>query len=89
MRGSRSPARPPAGPERSRARAGLSHRVVGARSNFRERRIGYGIDPGVPHEILWDFEKFLVDRGGNVVARFAPDVTPESELVSKAIERAL
>ena len=28
--------------------------------------------------IKWNFTKFLVDRGGNVVARYAPNDTPES-----------
>lgn len=28
-------------------------------------------------EIAWNFEKFLVDREGNVVRRFAPPVSPE------------
>ena len=27
--------------------------------------------------IKWNFTKFLIDRGGNVVERFAPTVTPE------------
>lgn len=30
-----------------------------------------------PNNIRWNFTKFLVDKGGNVVARFAPNVTPE------------
>jgi len=34
-------------------------------------------------EITWNFEKFLVDGDGNVVARFAPPVTPEQ--VAEAI----
>lgn len=29
------------------------------------------------NQIKWNFTKFLVDRKGNVVARFAPTVTPE------------
>ena len=29
------------------------------------------------NQIKWNFTKFLVDREGNVVARFAPTVTPE------------
>lgn len=29
------------------------------------------------NNIKWNFTKFLVDRQGNVVARFAPTVTPE------------
>lgn len=28
-------------------------------------------------EIAWNFEKFLVDGDGGVVARFGPQVTPE------------
>ena len=29
-------------------------------------------------EITWNFEKFLVDRDGNVVQRFGPQTTPEA-----------
>lgn len=32
---------------------------------------------GNDNDIKWNFEKFLVDRKGNVVKRFAPTVTPE------------
>ena len=28
-------------------------------------------------EITWNFEKFLVDKQGNAVARFSPQTTPE------------
>ncbi len=28
-------------------------------------------------DIAWNFAKFLVDGAGNVVARYAPQVTPE------------
>ncbi len=58
-------------------------------TNFRERLIGYGINPGEPQEILWNFEKFLMDRSGNVVARFAPDMTPDDPQITAAIEKAL
>tara|TARA_B100000676_G_scaffold188081_1_gene184910 strand:+ start:782 stop:1114 length:333 start_codon:yes stop_codon:yes gene_type:complete len=30
-----------------------------------------------PADIGWNFTKFLVDRSGNVVKRFEPQVTPE------------
>lgn len=36
-------------------------------------------------DIKWNFTKFLVDRQGNVVSRFAPTVTPE-EIDSKIAE---
>ena len=32
---------------------------------------------GEANDITWNFEKFLVDRTGAVVARFNPMVTPE------------
>ncbi len=32
---------------------------------------------GDSSDITWNFEKFLVDRDGNVVARFPPPTTPE------------
>jgi len=39
--------------------------------------------------IPWNFAKFLVNRKGEVIARFAPGDEPESEKVAKAIESAL
>ena len=44
---------------------------------------------GVDGDIRWNFEKFLVDRDGNVLARFAPQVDPEAPEVVSAIEAAL
>ena len=32
---------------------------------------------GETSDITWNFEKFLVDGEGTVVARFSPTVTPE------------
>jgi glutathione peroxidase len=37
--------------------------------------------------IKWNFTKFLVDRDGNVVARFAPNDTPES--IERDVAKAL
>ncbi len=58
-------------------------------TDFRGKLRDYGIDPGEPHEVTWNFEKFLVDKKGDVVARFAPDVTPDADLLVSAIEREL
>jgi glutathione peroxidase len=44
---------------------------------------------GVDGDIRWNFEKFLVNRSGDVVARFAPQVTPDDPAVVSAIEAAL
>jgi glutathione peroxidase len=46
-------------------------------------------NPKFADDIKWNFEKFLIDRNGNVVQRFSPRVTPESADVVKAIEAEL
>ncbi len=40
-------------------------------------------------DIRWNFEKFLIGRDGEVVARFAPQVEPEDPAITGAIEAAL
>jgi glutathione peroxidase len=52
------------------------------RKNLRE----FGVEPTSPPEVLWNFEKFLVGRDGNVAARFASDVTPDDPALGDAIE---
>jgi glutathione peroxidase len=39
--------------------------------------------------VRWNFEKFLIAPTGEVVARFRPQVEPEDERVTRAIERVL
>ncbi|GAC1498100.1 MAG: glutathione peroxidase [Pseudarthrobacter sp.] len=43
----------------------------------------------LPGLVKWNFEKFLINRAGEVVGRFAPTVVPDSPDVLDAIERAL
>lgn len=40
-------------------------------------------------DIRWNFEKFLIGRDGDIVARFSPLVEPESDDVVSSIEKAL
>ena len=40
-------------------------------------------------DIQWNFNKFLVDKNGEVVARFEPQVEPTSPEVRQAIEKVL
>ncbi|HET6652754.1 MAG TPA: glutathione peroxidase [Nocardioides sp.] len=40
-------------------------------------------------DIQWNFEKFLVDADGAVVARFSPGVVPEDPALVKAVESVL
>lgn len=46
-------------------------------------------NPKFAGKIGWNFEKFLVNRNGEVIARFAPRTKPSAEEVIKAIEDAL
>ena len=46
-------------------------------------------DDGHTGDIRWNFEKFLVAPGGEVVARFGPMVDPTSSEVTAAVEKIL
>ena len=48
-----------------------------------------GSDPQYGGDIKWNFNKFLIDRTGNIVARFEPPVKPDSDQMVQAIEKAL
>lgn len=56
---------------------------------LRERLKGYGIESANTTDVLWNFEKFLIDRHGSVVARFAPDVTADDPRLLDAINTQL
>jgi glutathione peroxidase len=45
--------------------------------------------PDGPGDIQWNFAKFLIDRSGKVVARFAPPTKPVSDEIVSAIEKLL
>ena len=46
-------------------------------------------NPSYGGEIKWNFTKFLVGRDGRILARFEPQVTPDSTEVASAVEGAL
>jgi glutathione peroxidase len=54
-----------------------------------EKLQGYGHKRSTPGEILWNFEKFLIARDGQVIARFAPDVTAEDKRLTEKVEAQL
>ena len=64
-------------------------KAEGEGAAFRERLRGYGMTPTEEPEVLWNFEKFLIGRDGDVVARFAPDTAPDDDRLVSAIEREL
>jgi glutathione peroxidase len=50
---------------------------------------GKETNPSFAGDIKWNFNKFLVGKNGEVVARFEPQVDPVGSDVKKAIENAL
>ena len=46
-------------------------------------------NPHTGGEISWNFNKFLIDRDGDIVARFGTKETPESPHLTGAIEKYL
>ena len=62
---------------------------VGPAEEFRERLKGYGMTPTEDPEVLWNFEKFLIGRDGQVAGRFDPGVAPDDPALVGAIEAEL
>ncbi|MBP9712894.1 MAG: glutathione peroxidase [Sterolibacterium sp.] len=56
---------------------------------LRERLAQKNLLPPQESDVTWNFEKFLVSRDGQVLARYAPDVTPADPRLIAAIEAAL
>lgn len=48
-----------------------------------------GLLTGTSEDIKWNFEKFLLDANGKLVARFFPDITPDDERVKEKIHATL
>ena len=63
-------------------------------SDTAERKPEVGVIAGlawtpVGGDILWNFQKYLVDREGNLVAKIGPQTTPEDPTVTSQIEALL
>jgi glutathione peroxidase len=58
-------------------------------SGLRKTLAKHGLGPTNDTDVLWNFEKFLVGRHGEVVARFAPDITPDDPRITRAVEYEL
>ena len=64
-------------------------RAQGDPDAFRDRLKGFGMTPNQDPDVLWNFEKFLVGKNGEVVARFAPTMAPDDPAVVAAIDAEL
>jgi glutathione peroxidase len=60
-----------------------------ARHPLYEELTAHADDEGEAGDIQWNFEKFLISRGGEVVRRFRPLTTPEDPALVTAVEEQL
>jgi len=58
-------------------------------SDLRDKLADYQLLPPLDSDVLWNFEKFLVGRDGQVVNRYSPDTAPDAPNLVAAIEAAL
>ncbi len=56
---------------------------------MRDKLKSFGIEHSKAPEVLWNFEKFLINKKGEVVARFAPDITADDARIVAAIDAEL
>lgn len=56
---------------------------------MRDKLKSFGIEHSNAPEVLWNFEKFLINKQGEVVARFAPDITADDARIVAAIDAEL
>lgn len=69
--------------------AAAPHAVAPEGSEFLERMSNKGRAPVHTGDILWNFEKFLIGRDGQVIGRFSPDMKPDDATIVNAIKSAL
>jgi glutathione peroxidase len=50
---------------------------------------GQDAPPKGTGDVTWNFEKFLVDKSGKVIARFNPQMAPMDPEITAAVEKAL
>ena len=61
----------------------------GPADEFRERLKGHGMTPTEDPEVLWNFEKFVIGKDGQVAARFAPGTEPGDPKLVATIDAEL
>lgn len=44
------------------------------------------LDKGETTDVVWNYEKFLISKDGEIVQRFSPEIEPDDARISRAIE---
>lgn len=48
-----------------------------------------GLDVGSDNDVMWNFEKFLINKKGEVVKRFAPEIHPDDSRLIEVLDREI
>jgi glutathione peroxidase len=67
----------------------VAHPDTAGADDMRKRMIENGMGPEKPEDVLWNFEKFLVSRKGEVIGRYSPNMKPDDAVIIADIEKAL
>ncbi|MDE1161107.1 MAG: glutathione peroxidase [Acidobacteriaceae bacterium] len=67
---------------------------IGDDGSLREKLAGFAASKGMPApnaapEVLWNFEKFLISKDGEVVGRYCSVIAPDDAVLTSAIEAEL
>ncbi|MCB1448085.1 MAG: glutathione peroxidase [Rhizobiaceae bacterium] len=66
-----------------------AHPAKAGAEEFLKRMAESGLAPERPEDVLWNFEKFLVSRKGEVIGRYSPSMKPDDAMLAGDIDRAL
>jgi glutathione peroxidase len=66
-----------------------THPAITGADAFRQRLVESGLGPEQPQDVLWNFEKFLISRKGEVIGRYSPNMKPDDPALVGDIEKAL
>ncbi|WP_369855692.1 glutathione peroxidase [Candidatus Thalassolituus haligoni] len=58
-------------------------------SGFKDKLAGMNLLSDDETDVMWNFEKFLISKDGEVIGRFAPDMTVNSPILKAAVDAAL
>jgi glutathione peroxidase len=56
---------------------------------FRENLRSFDLEPTDDPDVLWNFEKFLIGKDGDVVSRYAPSVAPDDPQLIATLDAEL
>lgn len=56
---------------------------------MRKRMAENGMGPERPEDVLWNFEKFLISRKGEVIGRYSPNMKPDDAVIIADLDKAL